>query len=422
MNTRSGPEILPYVTPDFCHALPAPHESFVRTTYGQEPLLILSSHGVDHLREGNPKKADRGTFEFGHLLARTLNASFLGECEPLHMDSNHHQNTQFKRHLADVLLEQKPRLVFDIHSSHPGRPHDVEIGTRHGRSLLQNTQYLPSLQNALSQHHFFVLTDQVFCAEGVDGGETLTEFVSATCGTPAIQLEICSAYVSGDGGFLVIIADLNSSTHWPTSGLPTLRMKTSLLILEKLREPEHSLFLSVGAQQGVHVEHLDVRALTFQGIKDAMTPLGRSISQFSAVVLRTYEDVALVRQAARIAQAHGRSVWGYDPFHPNAFANKLEDHFQLERCGVPQPAYWIPAHCDSQCDMECVAKKGWGFGGFEVELVPALRPFNHPVHEWFAQERLTSSLDWRIYLDNGKALPWAVERTPASNDFRSNLH
>lgn len=201
MNPAFGKESQSFVLPQHFQNLPAPTRDAAFCVYGNIPILVTSVHGVEHLRDGRLKPPDRGTFEMGHLLSKVMGCAFLGEPIPSLADSNHHHNTPFKTDLKRILTETTDfKLVLDIHSSHPGRAHDVEIGTRHGRSVFSNP-ILPSLlHNLLSTHYVFTLIDQHFCAEGVDGGETITEFVSECVGISAMQIEISSVYVSDDGG------------------------------------------------------------------------------------------------------------------------------------------------------------------------------------------------------------------------------
>lgn len=189
-----------FITPSLCENLPSPGEENAFTIYGTEPVLITSVHGVAHTRLGATKPADRGTFEFGHLVARSLGGIFFGQWALGEADSNHRRDTLLKKKLAILLREHAIKMSIDMHSSHPARPYDIELGTRSGRSLLGNNGFSLELEKSFALHHLACATDQYFKAEGIDGGETITEFVSTILHTPAIQLEISASIISGDGG------------------------------------------------------------------------------------------------------------------------------------------------------------------------------------------------------------------------------
>lgn len=199
-------------------------------------------------------------------------------------------------------------------------------------------------------------------------------------------------------------------------------MNASVLILEQERHPEHDLFQAAATHLDVKVVQEDVRLLKFDSAKSALTQSGRSVSRFDAIVFRTYRDPGLLKQVAHIAKQNHVPIYGYDPLDVNAFNDKLEDHWTLERSNVSQPKYWqLSDHLASK-DQKFVIKKIWGFVGKSVHLLTCEKAQQLPGHEWFVQEFVDAKEDWRIYLNAGRALPFAIKRKPADGDFRTNHH
>lgn len=201
-------------------------------------------------------------------------------------------------------------------------------------------------------------------------------------------------------------------------------MTRSILILEQARYPEIDLFKTVGWELDVEVVHIDTRLLKYESATNILTPSGRNISEFDAIVFRTYRDAGFLRQVAHIAKNANIPTYGYDPLCAYAFCDKLEDHWMLERVNVNQPKYWriSDSLTSSESDTTFVAKRIWGYGGEDVQLVTRAQASRLPTHEWFCQEYLDALEDWRVYLNAGRAFKWAVRRTAAEGDFRTNRH
>lgn len=191
-----------FITPTICSDLPAPNVESALAFYGNERILVTSVHGVSHARLGRKKPAERGTFECGHLIARSIGCAFIGQWESDQDDSNHYRSTPIKKAICRLVKERDIGLVIDVHSSHPARPYDIEIGTRSGRSLMEMEGLSAKLKDSFASHHLACAINQIFKAEGVDGGETITEYVSDALKTPAVQLEISAPIVSGDAGIM----------------------------------------------------------------------------------------------------------------------------------------------------------------------------------------------------------------------------
>jgi hypothetical protein len=107
-------------------------------------------------------------------------------------DPNYYDDNPYKAALAALLASKKPRLVLDLHASHPNRPYDVDFGTMGGASLLGDTSLLSRLADDLRREGLTNFSQDRFAASLKP---TVTKFVVAR-GVPCIQLEISSTWTT----------------------------------------------------------------------------------------------------------------------------------------------------------------------------------------------------------------------------------
>jgi hypothetical protein len=87
-------------------------------------------------------------------------------------------------------------FVIDLHASDRSRPYDVDLGTVHGASLLDESNWLDTLTRELENSGIKNISSNFFSAEKQ---ESDTKFVSAR-GYACLQLEINADYLSPDMG------------------------------------------------------------------------------------------------------------------------------------------------------------------------------------------------------------------------------
>jgi len=198
----------------------------------------------------------------------------------------------------------------------------------------------------------------------------------------------------------------------------------SILLLEQLREPEHSLFQSIGKSLGLRVRTIDPAEVCLPGGRP-MLGWQALPGQFDALVVRSYRRFAAVKQIGRAFGQAGKPVFGLSPLAASFTQDKLCDLMDLQSAGVPVPETW--ARATDAPYTTVVSKENWGYGGSGVELVDLAAPGirNKPPIEWVNhhfQEFLPAQEDWRILVCEGQALPWVIVRRPTPGDFRTNTH
>lgn len=198
----------------------------------------------------------------------------------------------------------------------------------------------------------------------------------------------------------------------------------SILLLEQLREPENSLFQSLGKEAGLRIRTIDPAEVCLPNGKP-MLGWQELPGQFDALVVRSYRRFAAVKQVARAFSRAGKPVLGLNPLAASFTQDKLCDLMDLQSAGVPVPETWARA-TDAPYAV-VVSKENWGYGGSGVELVDLQDPTvrNKGPLEWVNhhfQEFLPAQEDWRILVCDGQALPWVIVRRPSPGDFRTNTH
>ena len=193
-----------------------------------------------------------------------------------------------------------------------------------------------------------------------------------------------------------------------------------LLLLEKRREPETSQFPLLGVALGLDITVLDPALLGFEIGSMLWLPgtVEPAEAGFDALIIRSYHRFSVIRQLARAFRKRGKPVFGLNPEHPAFMQDKLCDLMDLADAGLPVPQTW--GALVNSPKVTPVVKPNWGFGGLGVRLADVLESTD--PHLEHVQAYLPGSLDWRVLLAEGRALPWLIERTPAAGDFRTNTH
>lgn len=193
-----------------------------------------------------------------------------------------------------------------------------------------------------------------------------------------------------------------------------------LLILEQHREPENTVFRTVGIRHGTHVEVVDPVALDLRANRTVLYRGTSLVQQFDAVVLRSYRRFSVIREVARSFADAGKPVFGLDVEHPAFCQDKLSDLLDLQRAKVAVPATWTRPPIGQH--EEVVMKENWGYGGQGVSKVRCDQLTGTDPYGVHFQEFLSAPNDWRVLVCEGKALPLIVVRTPEEGDFRTNTH
>ncbi|GAB6041560.1 hypothetical protein [Endothiovibrio diazotrophicus] len=176
-----------------------PGESWFRVIRGTAPVVITAPHATRPWREGERRFSDGGgTAALAVALAEHTGAWVIHTTYEGPSDPNYYDDNAFKMALAKVIEEVHPKLLLDLHGSHPYRSYDVDFGIMGGESLLGHKKLLEGLETRLRNDGLLSLSYDRFPAAK---HQTLTKFAAAH-GVPAIQLEINATWVTPSAGNL----------------------------------------------------------------------------------------------------------------------------------------------------------------------------------------------------------------------------
>nr|MBI3614799.1 ketol-acid reductoisomerase [Nitrospirota bacterium] len=166
-------------------------ENWFAIDLGTSPVLIVAGHATAQTREGKRKAADRGTGSLAVMLHKLAGATAIYTVYESPSDPNYDDDNTFKETLSKLLQEIQPTLVLDLHTSHADRPYAVDFGTMDGKSLLERSEVLGQLEDALRGEGVQDFSNEYFPARH---HHTITKWVSGH-GVPCIQLEINSTWL-----------------------------------------------------------------------------------------------------------------------------------------------------------------------------------------------------------------------------------
>ncbi len=171
--------------------------SWFKVIQGTAPIVITAPHATRPLREGKRRFSDgAGTAALAVELAKMTGATVIYTTYEGPSDPNYYDDNRFKEELARVLSLKRPKLVIDLHGSHPFRSYDIDLGTMNGESLQGERQWITRLVQYLNGEGINSISYNRFPAAK---NQTITKFVSKK-GIPAIQLEVNATYVTPAAG------------------------------------------------------------------------------------------------------------------------------------------------------------------------------------------------------------------------------
>ena len=171
--------------------------SWFEVVEGTVPVIVTAPHATRPFRNGKYRFSDGGgtaalAVAIGELTGATvMYTTYEGPSDP-----NYYDNNAFKGQLKQLIEKTKPKLVLDLHGSHPYRSYDIDIGTMNGASLLGEDALLDTLLARLRSEGIDSLSYNRFPAAK---HQTITKF-SSLQGVPAIQLEMNATWVNPGSG------------------------------------------------------------------------------------------------------------------------------------------------------------------------------------------------------------------------------
>ena len=184
---------------------PADQPSF-KVIRGQRPILLSAPHSTKHIRKGHSKMEEEFTGGLARLLAEQTGCHAIYNEWSTTGDPNWDQQSVYKQRLAQIVAQEKIKLVVDLHGMTNRHKIGVALGTINGRAC---PDYERPLQEAFLSSGFDDLpVDQlpnlkvqqwdrlVVNHPRFTGGiksQTITRFASQTLGVQAVQVEITSS-------------------------------------------------------------------------------------------------------------------------------------------------------------------------------------------------------------------------------------
>ncbi len=177
-------------------AIPA-NENWFKVIPGNQPVIITAPHSTRPFREGKKRFSDGGgTAALAVAIGEMTGASVIYTTYEGPSDPNYYDNNAFKRTLDQLIEQKKPKLLLDLHGSHPFRSYDIDLGTMYDRSLLGQTHLIKDLINQLDKEGIKSISNNRFPAAK---HQTIAKFASAR-GIPSMQLEVNATYISPAAG------------------------------------------------------------------------------------------------------------------------------------------------------------------------------------------------------------------------------
>ncbi|MFC3393885.1 N-formylglutamate amidohydrolase [Brenneria rubrifaciens] len=179
------------------NVIPQEGESWFNVLPGESRIIISAPHATQPSREGQYRFSDGGgTAALAIMLGKLTDSTVIYTTKASPSDPNYYDNNAYKEKLAALIHSKQPKLIIDIHGSHPFRPYDVDIGTLNGKSLLGKDERVSELINILKNEGISNFSNNYFAASK---NATVAKFGS-NLGVPSIQLEINSIWMMPSDG------------------------------------------------------------------------------------------------------------------------------------------------------------------------------------------------------------------------------
>lgn len=183
-------------------------ESPLKYFAGTVPVLISAPHAVRHVRQKKIKKSDEFTGSIAYLLNQVAGCHSLAVAKLYGGDPNVDESCIYKSYLKEICLQNKIKLVIDLHGAAREHDFDVDLGTNKGKSLLGRDKLLEQISEAFIQAGLNKVSYNYFPAATPNN---ITNFVARELAIPAVQVEVNRKYrvpAQNPRGFCRLIAVL----------------------------------------------------------------------------------------------------------------------------------------------------------------------------------------------------------------------
>jgi hypothetical protein len=162
---------------------------------GSNKILLSAPHSVTQTRNGSSKIGEFRTGVIVKILTEKTNCNGIYKTKNLQDDANFDVNSPYKSDLVKFIEKNDISLVIDLHIASPKREFDIEIGTGHGKNLLDRKDIYGLINKTLKREYKKVQTDKLFSASFE---HTISSSVARITGIPTVQLEINFSIIQSD--------------------------------------------------------------------------------------------------------------------------------------------------------------------------------------------------------------------------------
>lgn len=162
---------------------------------GNSKIMISTPHCVKHIRDGKLKSSDIFTYSLGDFLNKSLDCPFIYQSGLDGTDANHSEprESKYKRELLKYVIKNDIKLLIDLHGMKDGQGSLVDIGTG---GLERETLCNKTTEFEIIKYHLgkelgadTISDNKIFDCKSPN---TISNYISANCEIPCIQLEIAS--------------------------------------------------------------------------------------------------------------------------------------------------------------------------------------------------------------------------------------
>ncbi|RQN37250.1 N-formylglutamate amidohydrolase [Paraburkholderia tropica] len=133
---------------------------------GSLPIIISAPHCGGMIRNGQAKSPEVGTASVALMLNAILGASVIYTTGMGKLDPASVPHCGFKDALTGLVEINPPLLLIDIHALHSLRSIDCDLGSMHGKSLLESSFFAESLKSHFRSSGLNPITENKYPATG----------------------------------------------------------------------------------------------------------------------------------------------------------------------------------------------------------------------------------------------------------------
>lgn len=174
------------------------HSASFELLSGAGGVMLSAPHAALQTRHGRIKCAERFTGMLCRMAHARTGCPVIYKTRHLQDDANHDPQSDYRDALCRHIRETGVTLLLDLHQLAPERPMALCIGTGRGRHLCGREGLTQQIAAAFLARGFAPITvDEPFTALSE---YTVSHTVAASCGIPALQLELNTALLMKESG------------------------------------------------------------------------------------------------------------------------------------------------------------------------------------------------------------------------------